>query len=134
MLFLDKIDLAILFNYVFFLTIETADLLQKLSLDSQKKGLEISEPTKKVIVHILAVIWLIYFYWTIYVIINLIMVYVCSSLQIQVMWRPMVRISRLTGLWLLCYLSSWIQTCVICPIMLLIITEVIIPLRRLLIL
>ncbi|KAL8099411.1 YTH domain-containing protein ECT4 [Apium graveolens] len=28
-------------------TSETADLLQKLSLDSQKKGLEISEPTKK---------------------------------------------------------------------------------------
>lgn len=43
-----------------FCTIETADLLQKLSLDSQKKGLEISEPTKKVIVHIVAVIWLIH--------------------------------------------------------------------------
>lgn len=33
----------------FFLSIETTDLLQKLSLDSQTKTLEIPEPTKKVI-------------------------------------------------------------------------------------
>lgn len=36
-------------SFTFLLSIEATDLLQKLSLDSQTKTLEIPEPTKKVI-------------------------------------------------------------------------------------
>lgn len=41
--------LEICFSFTFLLSIEAADLLQKLSLDSQTKTLDIPEPTKKVL-------------------------------------------------------------------------------------
>lgn len=52
----------------FFLPIEASDLLQKLSLDSQTKSLEISEHTKKVCSHIelVLILAIVHFFGTVF--------------------------------------------------------------------